>query len=221
MINRFKEDPKELLSSSLDAFEDRLKRKISYNQELEETKRREASARHGLMLKAINSIRAVFTKTCRIDLGVDYCGIDLDVSDKEGWPMLVLFLADSQTPHNQDLALLAWASDRRELGTVTIALRSGETLATLHLHDPSEMNRLNHVVQRSIRVFLDCVAERIVRGPEVFHEQPINLEWGRSRKHPENAAPIAAEDIFSSDVKPDDNVVENIRTISRLNIPLS
>jgi hypothetical protein len=210
MVSALDEELDESFAFTVGFFESRLRQKIDESKEKLEAERKAASDRHALMLKAINHVRKVLTKASKVDLDKGYF-LDLEVSDKEGWPLLELYLVNSRYPSNRDLALLVTATDRRGLGTVMFSLRSGENLGSLHFHDSAELSRLGPVVRRSVRVFLDCVAEKVTNMSVkdglagIQDEGRIDLRFGGEKSSPQ--IDLSSIALFADKLNNDENRV--------------
>lgn len=173
-----------VLSSTVDGFTNRLKRKLKEQEELQDASSRAASARGAFMLQGMASIRRALQETAKISLGERF-RFRLDVTDWEGWPRVELVLVDKESPDDKSLALVIVAHDRNEMGTVQMSLRTGEVLARVHLRDQAEFQKLPILLKRSVRQFLDIVMAYVLKPARVEHVEEIVLE---------NTQPVDATD---------------------------
>ncbi|MBN8550233.1 MAG: hypothetical protein J0M12_13020 [Deltaproteobacteria bacterium] len=167
----------ESLGSTAETFAGRMQRRLK-EQELKDLEsRKSVQARHTLMLQAMTTIRKALVGTSRINLGERF-SFDLEVNDWEGWPRVELNLVDACAPTRIEHALIITANDRKNLGTVQISTKSGETLARLHLEQQSEMEKLPLVLKKAVRHFLDLISGYILNPPsaqELLEEQSKSL----------------------------------------------
>lgn len=198
------------LGSTVGNFANRIARKLREQEVLEDHSQKVTEQRQGRVLQAIATIRKVLNETRKIKLGKRFF-LDLRVDDWEGWPRIELNLIDNKMPERIDYGLLVSANDRRERGTVRIALRSGQLLGHFELAEPEEMKRIPLVLKKSVRSFLDAVAEYVlnpVKPSETIEEQTKNLDAEKNEAPPDvHARQLAKENLFSEDIYSDENRV--------------
>ncbi|MDC0358011.1 hypothetical protein OAO01_04275 [Oligoflexia bacterium] len=154
-------DPMISMDSTVSTFSNRLQRKLKEQEVQDDVSQRDAEARHAKMLQAMNTIRKALQDTCKIRLG-DRFHFHLEVDDWEGWPRVILNLVDAFAPEQADYGLTVTANDRHSLGTILISRRTGEVLGKIHLCNPSELTRLPLLLKKTVRKFLDVVAEYVL-----------------------------------------------------------
>jgi hypothetical protein len=152
------------LGNTFSAFENRLQRKLKEQEKKEDVSEQKKKQRHTRMLQAMNTIRKALQDTCKIRLG-DRFQFELDVTDWQGWPRVDLNLVDSLAPERTDYALIVSANDRSEKGNIVISMADAKVLATCHLCDIEEMKRLPLVLKKTVRDFLDLVADYVLNPP--------------------------------------------------------
>lgn len=153
------------LGSTVDVFESRLQRKLKQQEVVQDCSRREAELRHARMLQAMTTIRKAIQDTCKIKLG-DRFYFQVDVLDFEGWPKVELLLVDSVAPSRRDYGLAIGAHDRNESGTVYFATLTSRLLGSVELSDEDEFQKIPLLLKKTVRTFLDTVADYVLNPPE-------------------------------------------------------
>ncbi len=206
------------LGATADTFASRMQRRLKEQEVKEQHSRQALDARHALMLQAMTTIRKALVSTSRINLGERF-SFELDVNDWEGWPRVELNLVDGCSPEDSIHALIITANDRKNLGTVHIGTKSGESLARLHLEQPQELEKLPLLLKKAVRHFLDIVAAYVLNPPspqELLSEQSKSL--GSSDFDTVDRA-LESQDLFREEVaKGDGNTVESVGEISPLQV---
>lgn len=165
------------LGATAETFAGRMQRRLKEQEQKESESRKAVQARHVLMLQAMTTIRKALVSTSRIHLGERF-SFDLEVNDWEGWPRVELNLIDNLAPLRIEHALIITANDRKNLGTVQISTKSGETLARLQLEQQSELEKLPLVLKKAVRHFLDLISGYILNPPspqELLEQQAKSL----------------------------------------------
>lgn len=206
-----------VLSSTVDGFTNRLKRKLKEQEEQLGASSRAAASRSALMMQGMASIRRALQETAKIALGERF-RFRLDVSDWEGWPRVELVLVDKETPEDKSLAMVIIAHDRQEMGTIQMSLRSGEVLARINLRDAAEYQKLPILLKRSVRQFLDIVMAYVLKPAPVEHVEEIMIK----DEAPVDAtdAALRSQSVFTDDETPRarDNVADIYTDVSPLEV---
>lgn len=202
------------LGATAETFAGRMQRRLK-EQELKDSETRKAvQARHVLMLQAMTTIRKALVSTSRIHLGERF-SFDLEVNDWEGWPRVELNLMDALAPTRIEHALIITANDRKNLGTIQISTKSGETLARLQLEQAGEIDKLPLILKKAVRHFLDLISGYILNPPsaqELLEEQSKSL--GTTDFDCVDRE-LAATDLFHEDAPiRDGNTVDSINDLA-------
>jgi hypothetical protein len=163
--------PAGTLECTAEVFASRMQRRIK-EQEAKQTESKKADeSRRTLLLQAMTTVRKALAATARISMG-DRFSFALEVGDWEGWPRVDLLLIDALAPGRSEHALIITAYDRKGTGTIQMSLRNGEALARLHVDDPAELEKLPLLLKKTVREFLDIVAEYVLnpKSPEELLE---------------------------------------------------
>jgi hypothetical protein len=188
------------LGNTVDVFESRLQRKLKKQEIVQDSSRKEAEVRHARMLQAMTTIRKAIQDTCKIKLG-DRFYFQVDVLDFEGWPKVELLLVDSVAPSRRDFGLAIGAHDRNESGTVYFATLNSRLLGSVELCDEDEFSKIPLLLKKTVRTFLDTVAEYVLNPPEP-HElvevqtQAINMDEELDEVKEE----LSGVDVFSDEL---------------------
>ncbi len=198
------------LGSTFDVFENRLQRKLQKKESNDSAAQEATDARHTRMLKAMNTIRKALQDTSRIRLGSRF-SFQLDVVDFEGWPKINLTLIDNVAPDRKDFGLVISANDRQGLGTINIVSLPNTVLGRVQLKDPAEMERLPLLLKKSVRDFLDVVADYVLnpkKPEELIDVQARNLD----EDEPDSIdTKLSGVELFSDELDiADDNRVESV-----------
>lgn len=206
------------LGATADTFASRMQRRLKEQEAKVEQSRQALEARHNLMLQAMTTIRKALISTSRINLGERFSFV-LDVNDWEGWPRVELNLVDGCAPDLVPHALIITANDRKNLGTVHIGTKSGESLARLQLEQPQEIEKLPLLLKKAVRHFLDIVAGYVLNPPspqELLSEQAKSL--GSSDFDCLDQS-LESEDLFrEEEQKSDHNTVDSVDDVSPLQV---
>lgn len=173
-------EPASGIDSTVGSFASRIKRKLQEQAEHDSEALRSRETRHSLMLNAMTNIRRALQETCKIELGERF-SFRLETGDWEGWPRVELRLIDALDPQALEHALIVTATDRKELGTIAIDTKGGKRLGQVHLQGPEEFPRVQVVLKRALRDFLDTVGAYILnpKAPaEVIECQTKPIETG-------------------------------------------
>ena len=154
------------LASTVDSFANRIRRKLKESEERKDLSQKITTERHALMLKAMTAIRKALMDSARISLGERF-KFDLRTTDWEGWPRVELKLVDSHAPDQETISLMVLAHDRHDMGTIQMALKSGEILGRVHLRDANEYARLPMLLKRCVRNYLDLVANYVLNPQKI------------------------------------------------------
>ncbi len=198
------------VGTTVEAFADRMKRKLKEQETLADQSRKASDARHALILQSLTTIRKALQETAKITLG-DRFSFELDISDWEGWPRLDLNLIDSTNPEIINHALIVTAHDRNELGLIQLNLKSGECIGRVMLKDPEEFEKLPIVLKRAIRKYLDTVTPYIL-NPAPEKENAEKKAAQPSATTVEDVATnkaLQTVDFFVDDQDGQDNIVES------------
>jgi len=149
------------LSSTVGNFANRIQRKLKEQENLDEASARAAEQRHAAMLRALSTIRRALQETSKINLGKRF-SLQFESGDWEGWPRLQLSLIDAVAPDRRDYSLIVSAHDRNECGLVELRMLSGQLLGKVELKQEGEYERIPLVMKKSVRTFLDQVAEYVL-----------------------------------------------------------
>lgn len=163
------------VGATVEAFADRMKRKLKEQESIADQSKKASDARHALILQALTTIRKALQETAKIDLG-DRFHFELDVSDWEGWPRLDLNLIDGIAPEIVSYALTVTAHDRNETGLIQMNMKSGESVGHVALKNKEEFEKLPIVLKRAIRRFLDSVTPHILNPASPKAAAPKNTE---------------------------------------------
>ncbi|RIL09436.1 MAG: hypothetical protein DCC75_06535 [Proteobacteria bacterium] len=158
----------------------------------------------------MTTIRKAMAETSKINLGERFT-FQLDVSDLDGWPRLILNLVDMLAPNNCEYALVVVAHDRQGLGTIQVALSTGEVLGSVFLKNPDGFDKIPLVLKQSIRQFLDLVAPYILnpKKPEdLLAVQTRSLDLEEPGANDSDAA-LRDTDFVIEESYQDDNLVDN------------
>ena len=187
------------VTATVDSFASRIKRKIKEQEERESESQKISEVRHGLMLQAIALCRRALQEASKIYLGNRFF-LDIEVNDLEGWPRIELTLIDSRNPENQDCSLLVSANDRKELGTIWFALRSGEHLGQVQLCNDGESTRLPLVLKKSIRMFLDVVAVAVLDKQQELEPEETEVTSLEEKEIDEVDLGLQQKELFTDDI---------------------
>jgi hypothetical protein len=200
------------LGTTVGSFASRLQQQLKEKEQRESHSQKQTSERHSRMLQAMNTIRRALQETCKIKLGSRF-SLDLDVSDWKGWPRLELFLVDCHAPERKDYCLVVTAHDRQKRGAVEMHAVTGKLMGELELKDGAQQGRLPNVLKRTVRDFLDEVAEYVLDpkkpGELVETESaPISLDTNEYHNSDVVSQQLAGEDLFTDELRPqNDNVL--------------
>lgn len=155
-----------------------MQRRIKEQEAKQSESKKANESRRTLMLQAMTTVRKALSATARISMG-DRFSFAIEVGDWEGWPRVDLNLVDSLAPERCEHALIITAYDRKGAGTIQLNLRSGEVLARLHVDDPIELEKLPLILKKTVREFLDIVAEYVLNPKSAedlveVQSKPIN-----------------------------------------------
>jgi hypothetical protein len=196
------------LESVVDTFANRMQRRLRERAARQDNSQKETELRHNRILQAMNMIRKALQETCKISLGNRFT-LELEIDDWEGWPRLELALVDSLIPEQRDYALVVSANDRKKNGAVRINLKSGELIGRFELSDPNELNRIPLVLKKSVRSYLDEIAEHVLNP--VDPEETLQVQTRQISLEEETPDPHAARlkhaDLFMEGF---DNADENL-----------
>lgn len=196
------------VETTLDAFADRIKRKLKERDERESECTKATEIRHGQMLQAMTSIRKGLQEASKINLGSRF-QFELDVNDWEGWPRVELNLIDSIAPENITHGLVVTANDRSKLGTVQIQLKAtDEVLGRVHLSEPDQLTRLPFILKKSLRQFLDLVGAYILNPTRPEDMLAVQTKAVETDNLDPLAESLKGEDLFMHENLEDDNLVE-------------
>ena len=166
------------LSQTVGSFANRLKRKLEAQKEQLSESEKARDRRHTLMLQAMTTIKKALSETSKISLGERF-SFKLSVSDFEGWPKLELSLLDSFSKDFADFGIAVTASDRKDLGLISVQNRTGAILGQLLLSEENQIQRLPFFLKRSLREFLDSVGNYVLnpkKPEELLETQTKNLD---------------------------------------------
>ena len=206
----------ESLGSTAETFAGRMQRRLKEQEQKELEARKSVQARHTLMLQAMTTIRKALVGTSRIDLGSRF-SFDLEVNDWEGWPRVELNLIDACAPSRIDHALIITANDRKNLGTVQISTKSGETLARLQLEHQAELEKLPLVLKKAVRHFLDLISGYILNPPSAQELLEVQAKSLGSTDFDCIDRELGGQDLFHEEAPVGDrNTVESLDDIAPL-----
>lgn len=188
------------LGNTVGTFATRINRKLKEKEELDDVSARQAEIRHARMLQAMTTIRKALQETCKIKLG-DRFHFALKVSDWEGWPRVALNLVDKFAPQRVDYSMIVTANDRNSLGSVVINTLNGDTLGRVQLCDSAELNRLPLVLKKSVRQYLDVVANYVLNpvAPEDLLETVTKNITSAANEVDEIGAKLQDTNVFSEE----------------------
>ncbi len=197
------------LGSTVDLFADRLQRKLKKQEQVQDCSRKEAEQRHARILQAMTTIRKAIQDTCKIRLG-DRFYFQVNVSDFEGWPKVELNLVDSVVPSRKDYGLLIAAHDRNDSGTVYFATLNNRLLGKVELQNQEEFNRIPLLLKKTVRSFLDTVADYVLNPPEPHELLEIQTRAIDLEEEPDGVKEhLSDADLFSEELNiSDQNRVE-------------
>jgi hypothetical protein len=172
----------ESLGNTLGSFENKLQKRLQ-EQATETNKTQEANTiRNKIILQGLNTIRKALNETQNIKLG-DRFSLELDVNDWNGWPRLELNLVDSQIPDGYEQTLTVSIQERNETGIIEFKNKMGLIFGDLAMTSEQELTRIPIVLKKSVRAFLDQVAEYVIN--------PLSPEEAiKTRTHFEEIQPI-------------------------------
>lgn len=196
------------IGSTVGNFANRIKRKLKEQEDKELESQRATEKRHARMLQALTTIRKALQEMGQISLGERFTLI-LDVGDWEGWPRLCLNLVDTLAPEKSDFGLVVTAHDRKQLGVVELRMRSGKLLGYVQLKKQNELERIPLVLKKSVRTFLDDVAEYVLNPEKPSVVTKIESDLIEPEEEiDEFSEKLYKEDLFvEDDYRPSDNSV--------------
>ena len=196
------------IDSTVGSFASRIRKQLQEQAEQSVESERATKTRHSLMMQAMTNIRRALSEACRIELGERF-SFKLETGDWEGWPRVELRLVDSVSPKSLDHALVVTATDRRESGSIIIDTKDGKRLGHVGLLNPDEFPRVQVVLKRALRDFLDTVGAYILnpkKPSEMIEHQTKPIETG---SFDVIGAKLENEELFSDE----DNYSPNQNTV--------
>jgi hypothetical protein len=194
-------------------------------QETKHTENKKADEfRRNLILQAMTTVRKALAATARISMGSRF-SFAIEVGDWEGWPRVDLNLVDSLAPERCEHALVITAYDRKGAGTIQLNLRSGEILARLHVDQPTELEKLPLILKKTVREFLDIVAEYVLNPKSAdemveVQSKPLNHTIFDTDEQADSVQnELGAEDLFGQELpERNDNRVDAVPEVRPLEL---
>lgn len=192
------------LSTTVDAFANRIQRKKKEKAEENSKAQQEASTRQGLLLEALMNIRRSLAEVARLNLGERFEFI-FDVDDCHGWPRLTIRLLDNYFEDIEYPYFQVHAYDRNGRGTIEIMQGELDKPTKLPVHNEADLSKLPVLLKKAVRSYLDLVGDIVLKAEnsdESDHEarflQQKSLHQFQEQKKDEQGNEITG-DLFEED----------------------
>jgi hypothetical protein len=154
------------LAATLDAFNNRFQKKKQEKEDLVAQASQIKQLRQAVMLQAMMIIRRSLREVARVNVG-DSFSLFLTMDDLNGWPRLELGLRENYAPEREYPSFNIITHDRGERGLLefqfirTVPVLNAETI---YLSQESDLIKVNSVLKKCVRRFLDVVEEVILNA---------------------------------------------------------
>lgn len=222
LSNRLSADQDDTLGGTAEVFATRMQRRLK-EQEAKESETKKAQAtRQSLLLESMTMIRKALGATSRIALGERFF-FSVEVSDWDGWPRVELMLNDKLAPNQAAQSMVVTAFDRKGVGTIQMGLRSGETLARVHIDQPADMEKLPLLLKKTVREFLDIVAEYVLnpKSPQEMLEvqtKAITQSSFETKAGSQAEAALNEEELFGHEPEGNSNQVDRVQQLTPIDV---
>ncbi|MCB0319230.1 MAG: hypothetical protein KDD56_10785 [Bdellovibrionales bacterium] len=196
------------LGNTVDAFANKLQRKLSNKQELLEEIERKKQYCGQLLLQAMSAIRKALQETSKINLGARFEFL-LDVEDRDGWPKLSLVLHDTEYPDEKDHVFFASAIAREENYFVLFHTGSEKNLGRVDIKEDSDLELVPRVLKNAVRTFLDTTADYVLNPKQAEDKfEPVDIIDQEAEEKNTDTVNLQAENVFvDDDISSDANKV--------------
>ncbi|MBX7143625.1 MAG: hypothetical protein K1X79_04170 [Oligoflexia bacterium] len=210
------------LGGTAEVFASRMQRRLKEQEARESESKKAQATRQTLLLEAMTMVRKALSSTSRIALG-DRFHFSVDVSDWDGWPRVELVLADRLAPNKSDHSLVITAFDRKGSGTIQMGLRSGETLARIHVDQAADMEKLPLLLKKTVREFLDIVADYVLnpKSPQEMLEvqtKAIVHSTFDANAQSETKGSLNHEELFGEESEENSNQVDRVQQLTPIDM---
>ncbi len=141
---------------------------------LANTHRKTTRSRQRRLLEALADARQAMSEALRIDFGERF-ELLLNVSDREGWPILELHLIDNSIEFFPGVrgavtdSMSAGAFEKPSAAIVFVTLNHGEAIAHLSVEEDHDLNGLPELLIENVALFLGRIGEGM--APTIRAEQ--------------------------------------------------
>ncbi len=164
-----------ILNSTTEAFKARFQQQKREQDQALSAAELATKTRHQLMLQALTTIRKSLLELRRIELG-DRFRLEITADEWRGWPRIIVSLGDNVIRDAEYPKFQVSANDRQEKGLIEINSGAAPTstsppLVTVAMRDDSDLARLPIVLKRSVRNYLDTIAQTILEAERKLDNQ--------------------------------------------------
>lgn len=169
-----------------------------------------ARLRQKLIVQALTTIRKSLLELKRIELGERF-RLEIAADEWRGWPRITVLLADNVLRTADYPKLQVTANDRQDKGLIEInsgapPTATTPTIVTVSMREEADLARLPVVLKRSVRNFLDTIAQTILEAEKRLDRELEEAALAQrqaadfNEKSKDKSAPELSGDLFEDAV---------------------